>query len=83
MGSAGLPGELAQILPTPKHFEQACELVTAEQIKTPTGPDIDAHVQSLRQYEAAGVDELYVQQVGPDKDAFFREWASEVLPRFG
>jgi G6PDH family F420-dependent oxidoreductase len=78
----GLPGELAQILPTPKHFEQACELVTAEQIKTPTGPDIDAHVQSLRQYEEAGVDELYVQQVGPDKDAFFSEWAPEVLPRF-
>ena len=24
-----LPGELAQILPTPSHFEQACELVTA------------------------------------------------------
>ena len=78
----GLPGELAQILPTPKHFEQACELVTAEHIKTPAGPDIDAHVESLRQYERAGVDELYVQQVGPDKDAFFREWASEVLPRF-
>ena len=27
----GLPGELAQVLPTPSHFEQACELVTAEQ----------------------------------------------------
>ena len=25
-----LPGELAQILPTPAHFEQACELVTEE-----------------------------------------------------
>ncbi len=31
----------------------------------------------------AGVDELYVQQVGPDKDAFFTQWAPEVLPRFG
>lgn len=78
----GLPGELAQILPTPSHFEQATELVTAEQIKTPVGPDIEAHVESLRQYEDAGVDELYVQQVGPDKDAFFSEWAAEVLPRF-
>ncbi len=78
----GLPGELAQILPTPRHFEQACELVTAEHIKTPAGPDIDAHVESLRQYERAGVDELYVQQVGPDKDAFFSEWAPAVLPRF-
>src|SRR5919112_1948431 len=57
-----LPGELAQVLPTPSHFEQACELVTPEQLVTPVGPDIDAHVESLRQYEQAGVDELFVQQ---------------------
>src|SRR3954462_3780070 len=31
----GLPGELAQVLPTPSPFEQACELVTAEQISSP------------------------------------------------
>src|SRR3954466_1563014 len=47
----GLPGELAQVLPTPAHFEQACELVTAEQLVTPMGPDLEAHVESLRQYE--------------------------------
>src|SRR3954447_1574385 len=46
-----LPGELAQILPTPSHFEQACELVTPDQLMTPLGPDIEAHVESLRQYE--------------------------------
>ena len=28
--NAGLPGEMAQILPTPEHFEQATELVTEE-----------------------------------------------------
>jgi G6PDH family F420-dependent oxidoreductase len=79
----GLPGELAQVLPTPSHFEQACELVTAEHIKTPVGPDIDKHVASLQQYADAGVDELFVQQIGPNQDAFFATWASEVLPRFG
>ena len=78
-----LPGELAQVLPTPAHFEQACELVTPDQIVTPVGPDIDAHVESLRAYEEAGIDELFVQQVGPDTDGFFTTWASEVLPRFG
>ena len=29
----GLPGELAQILPTPRHFEQAVELVTEDMIR--------------------------------------------------
>ena len=77
-----LPGELAQILPTPAHFEQACELVTPDMLVTPVGPDLDQHVASLRQYVDAGVDELFVQQIGPDQDAFFDTWAREILPRF-
>jgi G6PDH family F420-dependent oxidoreductase len=77
-----LPGELAQVLPTPAHFEQACELVEPEMLVTPVGPDLDKHVESLREYEQAGVDELYVQQIGPDQDAFFQTWAPEVLARF-
>jgi G6PDH family F420-dependent oxidoreductase len=77
-----LPGELAQVLSTPAHFEQACELVTGDRIVTPVGPDIEQHVSSLQQYADAGVDELFVQQIGPDQDAFFTTWAPELLPRF-
>ncbi len=77
-----LPGELAQVLPTPAHFEQACELVTPDMLVTPVGPDIETHVASLQAYADAGVDELYVQQIGPDQDAFFATWAPAVLPRF-
>jgi G6PDH family F420-dependent oxidoreductase len=77
-----LPGELAQILPTPSHFEQACELVQPEQLVTPVGPDIEQHVASLREYADAGVDELFVQQIGPEQEKFFSEWAPAVLPRF-
>jgi len=76
-----LPGELAQVLPTPAHFEQACELVTPEHISSPVGPDLDKHVASLQAYADAGVDELFVQQIGSEHDAFFGEWAREVLPR--
>jgi G6PDH family F420-dependent oxidoreductase len=77
-----LPGELAQVLPTPAHFEQACELVKPEMLVTPVGPDLDAHEASLREYLEAGVDELFVQQIGPDQEAFFDRWAREILPRF-
>ena len=77
-----LPGELAQVLPTPAHFEQACELVTPDKLVTPVGPDIDKHVESLRQYADAGVDELFVQQIGPEQETFFSEWAPAVLSRF-
>jgi G6PDH family F420-dependent oxidoreductase len=79
----GLPGELAQILPTPAHFEQACELVTPDMMSSPVGPDLDQHVSALREYADAGVDELFVQQIGPEQDAFFDTWAKEVLPQLG
>jgi hypothetical protein len=34
------------------------------------------------EYRDAGVDELFVQQIGPERDAFFDTWAREVLPPF-
>jgi G6PDH family F420-dependent oxidoreductase len=79
-----LPGELAQVLPTPAHFEQASELVTEEMIaeSVPCGPDLDQHVEALQEYADAGVDELFVQQIGGGQDAFFDVYAREVLPRF-
>jgi G6PDH family F420-dependent oxidoreductase len=78
-----LPGELAQILPTPKHFEQASELVTEEMLaeSVTCGPDIDRHLQTIREYADAGFDELYVGQIGPNQSAFFEAYREQVLPR--
>jgi G6PDH family F420-dependent oxidoreductase len=78
-----LPGELAQILPTPEHFEQAAQLVTEEMVAeaVPCGPDLDRHIEKIQEFEQAGFDELYINQIGPDQDAFFEAYRSEVLPR--
>ncbi len=77
-----LPGELPQILPTPEHFEQAAQLVTPQMLAESVvcGPDIDRHVAALRRYADAGFDELYVNQIGPDQDAFFEAYSRHVLP---
>ena len=80
-----LPGQLAQELATPLLFEQASELITEDIIDSsplPLGPDLDQHAQSVQQYVDAGFDEVYVQQIGADQDAFFEAWSKEVLPRF-
>jgi G6PDH family F420-dependent oxidoreductase len=79
-----LPGELAQILPTPEHFEQATSLVTEEMIgeSVPCGPDLERHIEMIREHADAGVDELYVQQVGGGHDEFFAAYARDVLPLF-
>jgi hypothetical protein len=67
-----LSGELAQILPTPRHFEQASGLVTEEMFarSMPCGPDPEKYRGMLRQFAEAGYDEVYVQQIGPNQKAF-------------
>jgi G6PDH family F420-dependent oxidoreductase len=79
-----LPGELAQILPTPRHFEQASELISEDMVAeaVPCGPDLDLHLQAIKRYEDAGFDELYIQQIGPGQERFFEVYANEILPRF-
>ena len=46
------------------------------------GPDLEQHIASLQQYADAGVDELFVQQIGPAQDPFFTTWADRVLDHF-
>jgi G6PDH family F420-dependent oxidoreductase len=81
----GLPGELAQMLPTPRHFEQASSLVTEDAIaqSVPCGNDPRRHVAAIGKYVDAGYDEVYVQQIGPEQDGFFAFYADRVLPEFG
>lgn len=77
-----LPGELSQVLPTPRHFEQVTSIVTEELVaeQVPCGPDLEAHFEVIQSFAEAGFDELYIQQIGSD-ERFFEIYASEVLPR--
>ncbi|TMD42706.1 MAG: TIGR03557 family F420-dependent LLM class oxidoreductase [Chloroflexi bacterium] len=83
--TAGLSSELTQELKLPAHFEQATTTVREEDISKTIvcGPDPDAHVARIREYENAGYDHVYVHQVGPEQDGFFRFYQREVIPRLG
>ena len=78
-----LPGQLAQILPRPQDFEAAMQLVPKETVaeSVASGPDPDKHAAQIRKYLDAGVDEVYVQQIGPDMEGFFHAWERDVLPQ--
>ncbi len=80
--NAGIPGELSRELPLPQHFEQAATLVTPEQLaeSTPMGPDVERYVASIREFVDAGIDHVYLHQVGPDQEGFFRFWTDELRP---
>ena len=76
----GVPGELAQILPTPQHFEQVSQLVTEDMIKMACGPDPDAHLAMVKDYEEAGYDTLYVAPVGPHYREMIELYRDKILP---
>ena len=80
--TAGVPGDLSQELPLPRHFEQAASLVTPESLaeRMPVGPDPERYVSSIRELIDAGIENVYIHQVGPDQAGFFRFWTDELQP---
>lgn len=80
--TAAVRGELSQELPLPRHFEQACEDVSEDDVAKVIvcGPDLERHVAAIREYVAAGFDHVYVHQIGPDQEGFFEVYGREVVP---
>jgi coenzyme F420-dependent glucose-6-phosphate dehydrogenase len=79
--NAGLGGELGQELPLPRHFRQACETLTPDQVaeKIVCGPDAGRHREAISEFEQAGFDHVYVHQVGADQEPFFEFYEREIL----
>lgn len=80
--NAGLPGEMSQILPTPRHFEQASQLVPRESTRDSVvcGPDLDRQVASYGEFLEAGFDEIYVSNMGPNFRPMLEAYGEHVLP---
>jgi G6PDH family F420-dependent oxidoreductase len=83
--NAGVPGELSQVLPSPKHFEQASQLVTQDMVKEAfvCGSDPQAHLEMIGKYADAGFDEVYVANTGPHTQGLLDLYAKHVLPEYG
>jgi coenzyme F420-dependent glucose-6-phosphate dehydrogenase len=81
--NAGIGGELSQELPLPRHFEQAAQLVTPDDLaeKLPLGPDPDRHAEAIKAFVAAGYDHVYIHQIGPDQEGFFDFFERELRSR--
>ena len=78
-----LPGPLHSDLPTTDHFEAAAKMVKKEDLKKSIvlGPDPQKHIQKIQEYRDQGIDQVYIHQVGPDQEGFFRFYQQEVLPK--
>jgi G6PDH family F420-dependent oxidoreductase len=81
--NAALASPLSQELPLPSDFESAAAMVDEDDVAEAVvcGPDPDRHLEAIREFEAAGVDRIFVHQVGPDQSGFFGFYEREILPR--
>jgi G6PDH family F420-dependent oxidoreductase len=80
--NSALTGELSQELRTVAHFEQAARMVSEDDVaqKIVCGPDRGRHLENIQKFIDAGYDHVYIHQVGPDQEGFFRFYEQEILP---
>jgi G6PDH family F420-dependent oxidoreductase len=80
---AAIPGKLMTELATPEEFEAVSELVTEDAVATKLvcGPDPSKYIDKINQFVSAGFDHVYLHQVGPDQEGFFRFCEREILPQ--
>jgi G6PDH family F420-dependent oxidoreductase len=82
-GFQGIGGQSSQELPSWDQFESLAEANSPEQVAetVPCGPDPERAAESIKQYVDAGLDEVYISQMGPDQEGGIRFLVDEVLPR--
>ena len=83
--NTAITGELGQELPLPRHFEQAAEMLDAGEVdeQLPTGPEVEPYLEAIGRYADAGHTHVYLHQIGPDQEGFFRFWEEELAPKIG
>jgi coenzyme F420-dependent glucose-6-phosphate dehydrogenase len=82
--NAAVTGDLSQELALPRHFEDAAEMVSEDDVaeKIVCGSDPERYFEQIDEYADAGFDHVYLHQVGPDQEGFFRFAQEELLPRY-
>ena len=51
--------------------------------QVPCGADVGAVVDAVREVIDAGVDHVYVHQIGDDQETFLEAWSTAIAPELG
>ena len=80
--TSGLKGNLSWEIKTPTLFGQAVKSVEEDDVAESIicGPDPKRHLDAINKFVDAGYDHVYVHQVGPDQEGFFRFYTERILP---
>ncbi len=79
-----IEGSALTDLARPGDFEKVAALVREDDVaaKVVCGPDPEPYVEAIGRFASAGFDRVYVHQVGPDQDGFFKFYGDELAPAF-
>jgi G6PDH family F420-dependent oxidoreductase len=80
--NAAMGGALGQELATTSHYEAVAPLVREEDVAESVvcGPDPEAHLEKIREYEQAGFTHVFVHQIGREQTPFLRFYSEQILP---
>jgi G6PDH family F420-dependent oxidoreductase len=75
-------GPLHSDLPTPKHFEDVVEAAGEPKIPEDTvlGPNPNSYLKAIQTLRENGYDHIYLHQIGPDQEGFFKFFKNELMP---
>jgi G6PDH family F420-dependent oxidoreductase len=79
---AGFAGALLSELALPGHFEETRSMIDKNTVTREVicGADPKQHLDGIKRYAEAGYDHVFVHQIGPDQEGFFKFYQREILP---
>jgi len=75
-------GTLHSDLPTPKHFQDVVDAMGEPTIPEDTvlGPNPTSYLKAIQTLQENGYDHIYLHQIGPDQEGFFKFFKNELIP---
>src|SRR5687768_11019334 len=80
--TSAVSGPLHSDLPTPKHFADVVEAMGEPKIPDDTilGPNPNLYLKAIQTLQENGFDHIYLHQIGPDQEGFFKFFKNELMP---
>ena len=80
--TSAVSGPLHSDLPTPKHFDDVVEAMGDPKIPEDTvlGPNPNSYLKAIQKLQENGFDHIYLHQIGPDQEGFFKFFKNELMP---
>jgi G6PDH family F420-dependent oxidoreductase len=82
--NTGINGQLNQEIASTPLMEMAAAMVTEADVakKVLYSRDPEKHIEEIHKHIEAGFDHIYMHQIGPDQELFFRFYEQHILPEF-